>query len=135
MACEVSWLREDQIVLIRLFDQCTVEDIIEANRIASQYTAQASGSVHMIVDVTAITSYPVNVFEMGNAVKNRDTSKLGWLILIIKQNGLLHFAASTLMRWFAHRNRWTVANSVDEALIVIDRYDESLLVADQKVDE
>jgi hypothetical protein len=130
MACEVSWYRENQIVLIRFFDQCTVDDIVESNRLGSQYVAAATGIIHMIVDVTDVTSFPVNVFELGNAVKNRDTQKLGWLVLVIKQSGLLQFAASTVLRWFAERNRWAIANSLDEALIVIDRHDDNVRAAE-----
>jgi hypothetical protein len=130
MACEVSWYRENQIVLIRFFDQCTVDDIVESNRLGSQYVAAATGIIHMLVDVTDVTSFPVNVFELGNAVKNRDTQKLGWLVLVIKQSGLLQFAASTVLRWFAERNRWAIANSLDEALIVIDRHDDNVRAAE-----
>jgi hypothetical protein len=126
MGCEIRWLQDDQVVLIRMFDECTLDDIAEANRIGSGYVAAASQIVHMIADVTAVTSFPVNVFELGKAVKNRDSQNLGWLVVVLKQNGLLHFAASTVARWFAPRNRWAVADSLDEALTIINRQSDNL---------
>lgn len=99
MGCEVRWYEghEGKTVLIRLYGQVSVEDVQEANALSTELNQTTAQGAHMVVDLLGVSEFPVNIFKLMGAIKFRDAAKMGWIVLVVKQSGVLKFASTTMM--------------------------------------
>lgn len=103
MAVHQSWLIENQIVLVRFWDDLTIEMIAEAFKTSGDFLRSApGGKIHFLHDWTDLRSYPTNIKQLNSGNQANLTPELaqhlGWMVAYGKDDQMLRYLSSVLLQ-------------------------------------
>ncbi len=120
MGAEVKWVREGEIVGIRLYDFLTVEDFATANREGVALNNQTATGAHMIIDASEVTGITPQLAKLRGAIKNVDKDRTGYFVLIVGENPLFRFIGSVMMQLFGGKHGFYITSTYEKALTAIN---------------
>jgi hypothetical protein len=123
MAYQLSWYRDNKILLGTFNGVLTPDDLLDVNTIGTDMLRQGNPPVHDIIDALALEKVPFDLKLLKKSMQLFKEPNLGWVI-VIAQNPLFAFFGSILSQ-AAGKNVRVVA-TWDEALAILARVDSSL---------
>ncbi len=120
MGAEVKWVREGEIVCIRLYDFLTVEDFAAANREGVALNNQTETGAHMIIDASEVTGLTTQLAKLRSAIKNVDKERTGYFVLVVGENPLFRFIGSVMMQLFGGKHGFYITSTYEKALAAIN---------------
>jgi hypothetical protein len=128
MPAEVYWYHEKRIIYHRYLGNITVAEVHEAAEKGLQLTAAGAPPIHVLVDLSEVSSFPRSIDVYRAALKPaEDPATIGWVVIFGSQNLVLKFMASTLAHIAGARTRVRVVESRDHAVSFLEERDSSLI--------
>ena len=127
MAYEVKWYVTDRIVYARCYDDYTLDELASMTRcFVDDYLNAADSTVHLLVDLNDMDTYPVQVARIRDVVQDSLLHpNMGWLLVYGVNNPMLAFIIKVATQ--VMRTRVRQINELDEAISVLQIVDSSLL--------
>ncbi|QPC82663.1 hypothetical protein G4Y79_23740 [Phototrophicus methaneseepsis] len=117
-----SWLQEKRIAYIELIGKFDEQLVIDVNEHMRSLIDEGMRPVHLVLDATGLTGYPVNVRVLKQSSEaSASHPDVGWLILIGFTNPVIKFFSSVLAQLF--NLNFKQAESTEEAVSILRRVD------------
>lgn len=120
------WLDDQKVVFLEIVGDFDEAGMIEFNtHLRDEYLEKGDSPVHVIIDATALTSYPrsLSTLRTGTALSIGHPN-IGWVILVGFDNPLVKFLASTVVQILGVK--FKQVNSLELAKDVLSRVDSRL---------
>ena len=122
MAYRVGWWVEDQVVLLSLTRETSIEDFSAfATEIATRYLDDECAPVHVVLDMTGLERFPHQLSKIRSVVRELFVHpSLGKIVVVGQRvNPLASCIIDTLARTF--RVECLRAATMDDALALVGR--------------
>lgn len=96
MAYQVAFVKDDQIIHLRLIGEVTREEIFGFNRQITQILRQSNQVLHVLIDASALHQYPGNLQNLRRMMTYLYEPTLGWVIDWGNTNTNFYFITSVL---------------------------------------
>lgn len=116
MPSEVRWLIDNKVVYNRVWGDFSVEELRSVTLASLELwrTQPADQPMHIVTDLTGVTSHPRSLEEMRLAFPNEYHDNLGWFVLV-STNKLSLFLTTALLHLFYPQLRTRAFRTVTEA--------------------
>ncbi len=128
MAYQIGWYQPERILDLALEDDVSLEDARYLSQEATGMLAYGTPLVHVIVDLSAVTSFPTSLSMIQHMITiPRSTDNLGWVIICGARNSMLRFLATTLTQVAVENVRLHASDNIDDAIQFLYEVDTSLV--------
>jgi hypothetical protein len=127
MATEVTWYQENRVILARVWEEITIQEVIEVDaEIAShiRHGARTTPLVHVISDISALTKFPIQLVEIRRAITYLREPDLGWTV-VVGMSPVMRFLASMVTQIAGVRFR--MFPTFEEAIAFLVSRDEGII--------
>ena len=121
MSYEVSWYVNNRVILCKLSEEITVDEIKTGNTKIREYVAEGENPVHCILDLNDLNSFPIDFNLFRTDYPFHDTT--GWIVLS-GGNALMRYSAGVVARFIG--TDFHVVRNFDEALTFLKEKDSTI---------
>ncbi len=127
----VEWIIPERVILVRIEGQIQQEEIALINQTSHDFILLGQAPIHYIVDVARAANQPFNFSNLSQWSTIIPKDKVGWGI-IISPGKMVMFTIMIIARAFnIHVKK---ADSVEEAMQILNKVDPTLLLESQLLD-
>lgn len=125
MPNEITWLQEPHVILSRVHGVLAVEELLAAVPDIQQRLDAAAHPVHLVVDVSELTSFPTSIHLLKRAMPFGSHPNMGWMVV---------YGASSLATTFAQivmritMQRYRMFDTREDALAFLAEQDAAVSV-------
>lgn len=129
MAYNVSWHLEGRIVHFLLTGNLTIEELAAGSNEIEQLFDEGTAPIHMISEVRDLGRYPMQIFQLKEAIRFVSRPELGWTVVVG-----LKGPAAVIANVFSKiaRTRQQLFDTIEEAVAFLKEQDASLKGAGDK---
>jgi hypothetical protein len=127
MPAAVSWYQENLVVLIQVQGELTLEEMAQVDKETVQHIRQGKQTnplVHLIVDMRAMSTMPINLSQVNRALTHLKEPGLGWSVMI-GMSPVMRFVASTVIQMA--RGRFRIFEKAEDGIGFLMSQDEHVL--------
>jgi hypothetical protein len=123
MPFDAYWIHESRVTAGRFWGEITMEELVEANKVAIERIRAGTPPVHVVVDTLAIEKMPVNLKAITGLIAYTKEPNLGYIIYVA-HNPLVSFFNAAITRMAGAKSE--TVRTMEEALAMLPRLDQSL---------
>jgi len=129
MPATTEWYIEDRVLLSTVDVELIVDELIETNRIITQYIVQHSNTIHLIIDVSQLKKFPTNIMPVRESTKAYLTSdSMGYLIIVGINNPILRLLTDVVAQ--LSKTNWKQVRTMKDAIKTLNDVDPDLPTPD-----
>jgi hypothetical protein len=127
MPYQVGWLVENRVIEEKFSGNVSIDDIAGAAREGNLLTTSAPGKVHLLVDVSAVETFPIDLRLIQATMQpHSQTGKFSWVIVYGTRNPMLRFVAQVSAQFSMVQICFRVVDQREHALQILRDLDPSL---------
>ncbi len=119
MSFQINWLVEGRVMLNRLSESVTAEEIVQGTRQAKPLIDSGTPPVYFIVDVRHMKEFPTKLADFRSVYQEPISDNLGMVIFYGIHNRSLNFLATLVTQLV--RIKYQVVNNQAEALALVEK--------------
>lgn len=119
MPYQINWLVENRVMLNRLSEKVTAEEIVQSSRQATPLIDTGLPPVYFIVDVSQMKEFPTKLADFRSVYQEPISENLGLVIFYGIHNRSLNFLATLVTQLV--RIKFQVVNNQAEALALVEK--------------
>lgn len=123
MAYKVSWHLEGRIVHFLLTGNLTIEELAAGSNEIEQLFDEGTAPIHMISEVRDLGRYPMQIFQLKEAIRFVNRPELGWTA-VVGLKGPSAVIANVFSK--IARTRQKPFDTLEEAIAFLKEQDSSL---------
>jgi hypothetical protein len=120
MPYTIDWLYPNRVLIIKMIGSADIEDAAKLNEILLGHLEQATVHLHMLLDFTEMTSFPLNVHKARGTQEYMKHPKFGWLIAYGSRNPVVKMLAAIVTQ--ISNIRWRLFDTHAEAIAFLEEY-------------
>lgn len=121
----VDWYIEQRVILANVGGDLTIDEVRALNDQLVALIDQGQQPVHIIVDVSGVTTIPTNLLKMRDASHVMGHIGAGWIVAVGLHNSFMNFIGSMLTQ-LGHLARYRVMPDANAAYTHLRTVDASL---------
>ena len=124
MPVENRWYIEGRVMLTRLIENVTVEELEAAANEGTALNDSGIAPIYGLVDMTELAHFPSRLSDVTKVIQRGKSDKLSWIIIYGIPNRMANFLATMFAQLL--RTNFKVVNTQDEALQLLERLEGNM---------
>jgi hypothetical protein len=127
MPYEMHWYIPNRVVYTQFTDHVSTEEFESVESAMKQFLAEGTPMIHHIVDFQMVESVSDKTWHSKKPLSQIELGRHGWAVLVNSKSAYIRFLTFTMAQ--AAGVRYREVNSFDDAILFLERADETLIAS------